>query len=73
MRPLRWTCKSSQKLADELSKGKRSISAKSVARLLKKTTTACNRTESDLRESSMPIGMDSLNIHGGFLQKLKYL
>jgi hypothetical protein len=36
MRPLRWTCKSTQKLADELSKGKRSISAKSVARLLKK-------------------------------------
>ena len=36
MRPLRWTCKSTQKLADQLSKGKRSISAKSVARLLKK-------------------------------------
>lgn len=36
MRPLRWTCKSTQKLADELSQGKRSISAKSVARLLKK-------------------------------------
>ena len=37
MRPLRWTCKSTQKLADELSKGKRKISAKSVGRLLKKT------------------------------------
>jgi len=35
MRPLRWTCKSTQSLADELSQGKRSISAKSVARLLK--------------------------------------
>ena len=35
MRPLRWTCKSTQKLADELSKGKRKISAKSVGRLLK--------------------------------------
>lgn len=35
MRPLRWTCKSTQKLADELSKGKHRISAKSVARLLK--------------------------------------
>jgi hypothetical protein len=35
MRPLRWTCKSTRKLADELSKGKRRISAKSVARILK--------------------------------------
>jgi len=70
MSPLRWSSKSTAKLAEELCLQGYAISARTVADMLKDQTTVCRRTGKRGRGPAIRIGMRSFNIsmsrHGRF-------
>jgi hypothetical protein len=57
--PLRWTTKSTAKLAAELTARGHRVSARTVAKLLKQAGTVCRRTRKPLKAPSIRIGMRS--------------